>query len=92
MARPQIDLGNLLTLPVGGGLLYVQPVYVSSTGETSYPLLREVLVAFGNKVAFEPTLDAALDNCSAATRVRPPVTAARTRRRRRFRSPAGYAG
>jgi uncharacterized membrane protein (UPF0182 family) len=57
----KVDLGNLLTLPVGGGLLYVQPVYVKSNGETSYPLLREVLVAFGNKVAFEPTLDAALD-------------------------------
>jgi uncharacterized membrane protein (UPF0182 family) len=57
----KIDYGNLLTLPVGGGLLYVQPIYVSSTGETSYPLLREVLVAFGSKVAFEPTLDAALD-------------------------------
>jgi uncharacterized membrane protein (UPF0182 family) len=27
--------GNLLTLPVGGGLLYVQPVYIQSTGETS---------------------------------------------------------
>ena len=53
--------GNLLTLPVGGGLLYVQPVYVQSTGETSYPLLRKVLVAFGEKVAFEDTLDAALD-------------------------------
>ena len=57
----KVDLGNLLTLPVGGGLLYVQPVYVKSTGETSYPLLREVLVAFGNRVAFEPTLDQALD-------------------------------
>ena len=57
----KVELGNLLTLPVGGGLLYVQPVYVSSTGETSYPLLREVLVAFGNKVEFQPTLDAALD-------------------------------
>jgi len=53
--------GNLLTLPVGGGLLYVQPVYVQSTGETSYPLLRKVLVAFGDKVAFEDTLDEALD-------------------------------
>lgn len=53
--------GNLLTLPVGGGLLYVQPVYVKSTGETSYPLLKKVLVAFGDKIAFEPTLDAALD-------------------------------
>ena len=54
--------GNLLTLPVGGGLLYVQPVYIQSTGETSYPLLKKVLVAFGEKIAFEPTLDAALDS------------------------------
>ncbi|WP_199245678.1 UPF0182 family membrane protein [Leifsonia sp. AG29] len=54
--------GNLLTLPVGGGLLYVQPVYVKSTGETSYPLLQMVLVSFGDKIAFESTLDAALDD------------------------------
>jgi uncharacterized membrane protein (UPF0182 family) len=53
--------GNLLTLPVGGGLLYVQPVYIQSTGETSFPLLKKVLVAFGDKIAFEDTLDAALD-------------------------------
>ncbi|TXK17779.1 UPF0182 family protein [Homoserinibacter sp. GY 40078] len=56
-----VKRGNLLTLPVGGGLLYVQPVYVQSTGETSYPLLRKVLVAFGDQVAFEDTLDQALD-------------------------------
>jgi uncharacterized membrane protein (UPF0182 family) len=54
--------GNLLTLPVGNGLLYVQPVYIRSTGETSYPLLKKVLVAFGDKIAFESTLDAALDS------------------------------
>jgi len=53
--------GNLLTLPVGGGLLYVQPVYVQSTGETSYPLLQKVLVAFGDQIAFEDTLDKSLD-------------------------------
>ncbi|GAB4099858.1 UPF0182 family protein [Sinomonas halotolerans] len=53
--------GNLLTLPVGGGLLYVQPVYVKSTGQTSYPTLQRVLVAFGDKIGFAPTLDAALD-------------------------------
>lgn len=57
----KVTRGNLLTVPVGGGLLYVQPVYVASTGETSYPLLRKVLVAFGDQVAFEDTLDAALD-------------------------------
>lgn len=53
--------GNLLTLPVGGGMLYVQPVYLQSTGSTSYPVLQRVLVSFGNAIAFEETLDAALD-------------------------------
>ncbi|MDQ0849492.1 uncharacterized membrane protein (UPF0182 family) [Arthrobacter sp. B3I9] len=53
--------GNLLTLPVGGGLLYVQPVYLRSTGETSYPTLQRVLVAFGDKIGFAPTLDVALN-------------------------------
>ena len=56
-----VKLGNLLTLPVGGGLLYVQPVYVQATNETSFPLLRKVLVAFGDQIAFEDTLDLALD-------------------------------
>ena len=54
--------GNLLTLPVGGGLLYVQPVYIESTGETSYPLLQKILVAFGDQIAFEDTLEQALDS------------------------------
>lgn len=53
--------GNLLTVPVGGGLLYVQPVYVKSTGGTSYPLLQKVLVAFGDQIAFQDTLDQALN-------------------------------
>ncbi|MEB4615983.1 UPF0182 family protein, partial [Leucobacter sp. M11] len=53
--------GNLLTLPVGGGLLYVQPVYVQATKGTSYPVLQKVLVSFGDEIAFEDTLDQALD-------------------------------
>ncbi len=53
--------GNLLTLPVGGGLLYVQPVYVRASTGTSFPLLQKVLVSFGDQIAFEDTLAAALD-------------------------------
>ncbi|HET8779814.1 MAG TPA: UPF0182 family protein, partial [Agromyces sp.] len=41
--QSEVINGNLLTVPVGGGLLYVQPVYVKSTGNTSYPLLQKVL-------------------------------------------------
>src|SRR5690606_33236738 len=58
----EVIRGNLLTLPVGGGLLYVQPVYVAATGGTNFPLLRKVLVSFGDNIAFEDTLDAALDS------------------------------
>jgi uncharacterized protein len=56
--------GNLLALPVGGGMLYVQPVYVQAAGAgTSYPLLQRVIVGFGEKeVGFAATLDEALDD------------------------------
>ena len=57
--------GNLLTLPVGGGLLYVQPVYVQGTGSASYPVLRSVLTAFGDKVGFAPTLEESLSQLVA---------------------------
>ncbi|WP_372595526.1 UPF0182 family protein, partial [Actinotalea sp.] len=53
--------GNLLTLPVGGGLLYVQPVYVQSSQDTKFPLLQRVLVAFGDQIGFSETLGGALD-------------------------------
>jgi uncharacterized membrane protein (UPF0182 family) len=57
-----VVLGNLLTLPVGGGLLYVQPVYVQATANTSaYPLLQKVLVSFGDQIGFDDTLKGALD-------------------------------
>jgi uncharacterized membrane protein (UPF0182 family) len=53
--------GNLLTLPMGGGLLYVQPVYVQSATGTRFPSLQKVLVSFGDKVGFADTLNEALD-------------------------------
>uniref|UniRef100_UPI00404B84AA UPF0182 family membrane protein n=1 Tax=Candidatus Planktophila sp. TaxID=2175601 RepID=UPI00404B84AA len=57
-----VVLGNLLTLPVGGGLLYVQPVYVQATANTSaYPLLQKVLVSFGDQIGYDDTLKGALD-------------------------------
>lgn len=57
----QVISGNLLTLPVGGGLLYVQPVFVKASSGTSYPILQKLLVSFGDEIAFEDTLDMALD-------------------------------
>jgi len=57
-----VVLGNLLTLPVGGGLLYVQPVYVKATANSAaYPLLQKVLVSFGDQIGYDDTLKGALD-------------------------------
>jgi len=57
-----VVLGNLLTLPVGGGLLYVQPVYVRATANAAaYPLLQKVLVSFGDVIGYDSSLKGALD-------------------------------
>ena len=54
-----VELGNLLSLPFNGGLLYVEPVYIRAA-QDGYPLLRKVLVGYGENVAMENTLDVAL--------------------------------
>jgi uncharacterized membrane protein (UPF0182 family) len=55
-----VELGNLLSLPVAGGVLYVEPVYIRATGTEGFPLLQKVLVGYGTKVAFRDTLGQAL--------------------------------
>ena len=56
----EVEYGNLLTVPLEGGLLYVEPVYVRGAS-TNYPLLRKVLVTYGEHTAFEDTLEDALN-------------------------------
>ncbi|MDR0959580.1 MAG: UPF0182 family protein [Propionibacteriaceae bacterium] len=54
--------GNLLTIPLGGGLLYVDPIYTQNTEtEGSFPVLRYVVVRFGNHIGVSDTLQGALD-------------------------------
>lgn len=61
-----IEYGNLLTVPLDNGLLYVEPVYVRGGG-LKYPLLRKVLVTYEGKTAFENTLGEALDKVFGTT-------------------------
>lgn len=56
----EVEYGNLLTVPVEGGLLYVEPVYVRGAG-TNYPRMRKVLVAYNERIAFEDSLEQALN-------------------------------
>ena len=53
--------GNLLTLPAGDGLLYVQPLYtLRESGEGRYPVFKYVLASFGSDVGIGETLTDAL--------------------------------
>jgi hypothetical protein len=51
--------GNLLMIPIGNGNIFVEPIYLQA--ETSQlPELKRVVVANGNRIAMEPTLERSL--------------------------------
>jgi uncharacterized membrane protein (UPF0182 family) len=68
--------GNLLTLPVGDGLMYVQPVYaVRQLSDSSYPILQFVIVSYGDQVGIGNSLLEALAdvlNVDPSTSEEPP--------------------
>ncbi len=57
--------GTVQILPIADSLIYVRPLYVSSS-QTNFPQLQEVVVDYGGQVAMEPTLGAALSDVFGA--------------------------
>ncbi len=53
--------GNLLVIPMGESLLYVQPLYLQATN-SDLPELKRVIVSSGGRVAWAERLDEALNN------------------------------
>ncbi|MGN6129054.1 MAG: UPF0182 family protein [Nocardioidaceae bacterium] len=63
----QVVLGSLQAIPVGGRLLYVEPVYTRSTSSTSFPVLRHVIALYDNgDPSFENTVEAAVGQAIAS--------------------------
>lgn len=56
----QVILGNTLLVPVADSVIYVRPLYVSSSGNPQ-PQLKYVIAVFGQKVAMKTTLASALN-------------------------------
>jgi hypothetical protein len=56
----RVITGNLLAIPIDQSLLYVQPLYLAAAEQGALPELRRVVVAYGNQIAMEPTLEASL--------------------------------
>lgn len=56
----QVIRGNLLVIPVKDALIYVEPLYLQAE-QSKMPELRRVIVAHGDRVVMEPTLELALE-------------------------------
>src|SRR5205823_6791502 len=71
--------GSLLAIPLEKSLIYVQPLYLAASEQGALPELRRVIVAHGNQIAMEPTLEASLARIFGgriASSPLPPATAA----------------
>ena len=67
----QLVRGNLLVLPVGEGLLYVEPIYLRSK-DTNLPTLVRVVVTDGRRFVMERDLATALEKLVSATELGSP--------------------
>ena len=72
--------GNLITLPVGGKLIYVEPIYIQAAAASgggssgSYPVLKRVAVSFDGNVGFAPDLPDALAQVVPGLSSTPPAS------------------
>ena len=77
----QVIRGSLLAIPIETSLLYVQPLYLAAE-KGSLPELKRVIVAFGNQIAMEETLEQSLQRIfggkPAPQPVQQPVVATQT--------------
>ena len=96
-AGSQVIRGGLLAIPIEESLLYVQPLYLAAE-RGRLPELKRVIVAYGNRIAMDETLEASLQQLfgaggPSAARVRP-APGARCGRRAaaRRRNPAAAGG
>ena len=51
--------GNIIALPVTGGFLYVESIYIQA-GEARMPQLKKVVLAMGDRLIYRDTFDEAL--------------------------------
>jgi uncharacterized protein len=64
-AGSQVIRGGLLAIPIEESLLYVQPLYLAAE-RGRLPELKRVIVAYGNRIAMDETLEASLQQLFGA--------------------------
>jgi uncharacterized protein len=59
--------GDLLLIPVGNTILYVEPIYLVANRDNSLPQLERVIIDFNQQVFFNTSLGAAMNDLLNAT-------------------------
>jgi hypothetical protein len=67
--------GSLLAIPIDQSLIYVQPLYLAASEQGALPELRRVIVAYGNQIAMEPSLEQSLSRIFGGRAAGPPTAA-----------------
>jgi uncharacterized protein len=76
-----VTLGNLLTVPIGNSLLYVQPIFIQAS-QGAIPELRRVAAFLNNRLGYTANLDGSIAQVLGETPQTPgpgPPTATRSR-------------
>jgi len=53
--------GNLLAIPINDSMMYFEPIFLQSSSKGSIPQLKRVIIAQGDKLTMEPTVEEVLD-------------------------------
>ncbi len=56
----QVIRGNMIVVPIENSVLYVEPIYITSSNKTTLPELKQVVVAFDEKIVMKNNLRDAL--------------------------------
>ena len=67
--------GNIIALPVTGGFLYVESIYIQAT-EARMPQLKKVVLAMGDRLIYRDTFDQALAELTSGPAPAAPALAA----------------
>lgn len=56
----EVIRGNLIAIPIEDTIMYVEPIYIESSNETSLPEVKQIVIAYDDFIVMESTFDKAL--------------------------------
>lgn len=60
-AGSKYSRGNLFVVPIKNSLMYIEPIYLEAAN-SAIPEVKRVIVAYGDTIAYKPTLQEALES------------------------------